>query len=83
MAGKAEHFGHGKKTYLLAIFTFVHGVEGDEATSPSFASENAAIDASSSSLEALIATLQMQRACKRQHFTYGKQNTYLPIFNYL
>ena len=25
----------------------------------------------------------MQRACKRQHFTHGKQNAYLPIFNYL
>ena len=25
----------------------------------------------------------MQRACKRQHFTHGKQNAYLLIFNYL
>ena len=57
LAGRAEHFGHGKKNYLLAIFSFVRGAEGDEATSPSFASENAAIDASSSSLEALIASL--------------------------
>ena len=25
----------------------------------------------------------MQRACKRQHFTHGKQNTCLPIYNFL
>ena len=48
---------HTEKNYLLALFTFVRGVEGDEAPSPSFAAENEAIDASSSSLEALIATL--------------------------
>ena len=46
-----------KKNYLLALFIFVRGVEGDEATSPSFTAGNEAIDASSSSLEALIATL--------------------------
>ena len=46
-----------KKTYVIALFTFVHGVEGDEATSPSFVAEKEAIDASSSSLEALISTL--------------------------
>ena len=46
-----------KKNYLLALSIFVHGVEGDEATSPSFTAGNEAIDASSSSLEALIATL--------------------------
>ena len=48
---------HTEKNYLTLRFTFVHGVEGDEATSPSFAAENKAIDASSSLLEALIATL--------------------------
>ena len=48
---------HTEKDYLLALFIFVRGAEGDEATSPSFAAENEAIDASSSSLEALIATL--------------------------
>ena len=37
--------------------------EGDEATSPSFEAENEAIDASSPSLEALIATRYMQRRC--------------------
>ena len=47
---------HTEKKYSLALFTFVPGVEGDEATSPSFANENEAIDASSSSLEAVSAT---------------------------
>ena len=47
---------HTEKIYLLAILSFVHGAEGDEATSPSFVSENAAIDATRSSLEALGAT---------------------------
>ena len=56
LEGEARHFAHGKN-YLLAILSFVHGVEGDEATSPSFVSENAAIDASNSSLEVLIASL--------------------------
>ena len=55
---------HTEKNYLIAFFTFVRGVEGDEATSPSFAAENKAIDASSSSLEALVTTLEMQKACK-------------------
>ena len=74
LAGKAGHFTN-KKNYLLVILSFVHGVEGDEATSPSFATENEAIDTSSMSLEAFIATLHMQRTCKRQHFTHGKQKT--------
>ena len=56
LEAKVGHFAHRKKN-LIALFTFVRGVEGDEATSPSFAAENEAIDASSSSLEALIATL--------------------------
>ena len=46
---------HKEKNYLFVLFTFVRGVEGDEATSPSFAAENQTIDASSSSLEAVIA----------------------------
>ena len=57
LPGKAGYFPHGKKTYLLAILSFVHGVAGDEATSSSFSAENEATDASSSSLEAFIATL--------------------------
>ena len=48
---------HTEKNYLLALSIFVRGVEGDEVTSPSFTTGNEAIDASSSSLEALIATL--------------------------
>ena len=56
LQGEVGHFAHGKN-YLTSLFTFARGVEGDEATPPSFAAENEAIDASSSSLEALIATL--------------------------
>ena len=52
LAGEARHFAH-RKNYLLAIFSFVHGAAGDEATSPSFLAEYAVIDASNSSLEAL------------------------------
>ena len=47
---------HTEKNYLIVLFTFVHGVEGDEATSPSFAASKAGIDAFTKLLEALIAT---------------------------
>ena len=47
---------HTDKIYLLAILSFVRGAKGDEATSPSFVSENAVIDATRSSPEALGAT---------------------------
>ena len=43
--------------YLFADLLLFTSGEGDEAMSPSLAAENAAIDASSSSLEAFIATL--------------------------
>ena len=60
--------------YLFAdLYLFTSG-EGDEAMSPSFVPENAAIDASSDELEALIATLYMQGGCEWEHFTHGKQN---------
>ena len=56
LEGEVGHFAHGKN-YLIAFFYLILGVEDDEATSPCFVAENEAIDASSSSLEALIATL--------------------------
>ena len=43
------------KRLFADLLLFTSG-EGDEATSPSFASANAGIDASSALLEALIAT---------------------------
>ena len=46
-----------EKKYLLPTFTFVHCAKGDEAMSPSFARRNGSIDASSSSLKALVATM--------------------------
>ena len=56
--------------------------EGDEATSPSFTAENEAIDASSSSLEAPIATRYMQGDAMEA--LYRRQtDTYLPIVDCL
>ena len=49
------------KHLFTNLYLFFASEEGDEATSPSFAAENEAIDASSSSLEALIATRYMER----------------------
>ena len=40
-----------EKNYLLAIFTFVRGAEGDRATLPSSASRHGSVDASRLSLE--------------------------------
>ena len=49
--------------YLFADLWLFTSREGDEVTSPSFVPENKAIDAPSSSLEALIATQYMQMGC--------------------
>ena len=59
--------------YLFADLLLSSSGEGDEATSPSFASANAGIDTSSALLEALIATWYMQWGCERERFTRGKQ----------
>ena len=50
--------------HLFANLLLFESGEGDEATSPSFAAKNASIDASSSSLEAPIATYYMQRGMR-------------------
>ena len=55
LEGEVGQFAHGKN-YLLAIFYFVRGTEGNEVASPSFVSENVAIHATSSLMEALHAT---------------------------
>ena len=52
-------FTTGNK-YLSTDLLFFTAGEGDEPTSPSFAAENAAIEASSASLEMLIATRYKQ-----------------------
>ena len=49
--------------YLLANLELFSNGEGDEAMLPSFITENAAIGASSSSLEALFANRYMQMGC--------------------
>ena len=68
-----------EKNYLLAIFSFVRGAEGDEATSPSVASRHKSIDASRLSLEAQIERDFMQLAGKAEHFGHGKK---LPACNF-
>ena len=50
--------------YLLAILLFVCGAKSDGATLPSCAIVNESIDASSSLLEASIATQDIQEGCK-------------------
>ena len=65
---------HPRQTeYLFADLLLFTSGEGDKATSPSFASENEAIDGSSASLETLIATRYKQGNCTWEQFTHGKQ----------
>ena len=59
--------------YLFAnLFLFASG-EGDEATSLSFTTSYASIQASSSSLETLISAWYVQWGWKSEYFTNGKQ----------
>ena len=60
---------HTEKNYLLVIFTFFRGSEGDRATSPSSASRNGLIDASRLSLEAQMERDFMQPEAEVGHFT--------------
>ena len=73
---------HMGKNYLLALFTFVHGAEGDRATSPSFASRNGSIDAAKAPLEAQMERNFMQLASKAGRFTHGK-NCLLAILSFV
>ena len=73
LAGKAEHFGHGKKNYLLAIFTFVNGEEGGRATSSSSESRNGSINASILSLEVQMERDFMQLEGEVGNFAQGKK----------
>ena len=66
--------------YLFADLLFFTAGEGDEATSPFVPAANAAIDASSSSLEASIATFYMRGAYEREQFHNGKQIPVCPSF---
>ena len=69
LEGEVGHFAH-EKSYLLALFTFFCGAEGDRATPPSFSSRNGSIDASSSSLEVQMERNFMQLAGEAGHFTH-------------
>ena len=61
---------------MFALFTFVCGVEGDRATSPSFASRNGLIDTARALLEAQMERDFMQLAGESWHYTHRKN--YLP-----
>ena len=54
------------------LLLFASG-EGHEVVSPSFATSYATIEASSPSLETLIASWCMQWECNWEHFAHGKQ----------
>ena len=64
---------HTEKNYLLVIFTFFRGSEGDRATSPSSASRNGLIDASRLSLEAQMERDFMQLEGEVGNFAQGKK----------
>ena len=71
-----------EKNYLLALFTFVRGVEGDKATSPSFASRHGSIDASRLSLEAQMERDFMQLEGEVDHFSHERKTSclsFLPL----
>ena len=73
-----EANGSGLRTvnkYLFADLLLFTSGEGDGATSPSCATVNGSIDASSSSLEASIPTQQMRGDANRSSFTMA--NKYL------
>ena len=74
LEGEVACFAREKKTYLLALFAFVCGSEGDRATSPSSASRNGPIDASKASLEAQMERDFMQLAGEIGHSAHGKKS---------
>ena len=64
---------HIENKYLFANLLLFASGEGDEATSPSFTTSYALIQASSPSLETLILALYVQWGCKCEYVTHGKQ----------
>ena len=56
--------------------------EGDEATSPSFTTSYASIQASSPSLETLISAWCVQWGCNCEHVTHGKQMPVCQSFSF-
>ena len=70
--GKASSFPTANKCLFANLLFFASG-EGDEATSPSFTTSYASIQASSPSLEMLISAWCVQWGWKSDHFTHGKQ----------
>ena len=81
LEGEVGHFAHGKKT--TCDFSFVHGSEGDRATSPSSESRNGSINASKLSLEAQMKCDFILLEGEVGHFAHGKKTTclqFLPFF---
>ena len=56
--------------------------EGDEATSPSFETSYALIQASSASMETLISAWCVQWGCNCEHVTHGKQMPVCQSFSF-
>ena len=70
--GKASTLPTANKCLFANLLLFASG-EGDEATSPSFTTSYASIQASSPSLKMLISAWYVQLGLKSEHFTHGKQ----------
>ena len=79
---KGSSFTTANKHLFADLLLFGSG-EGDEAASPSLATENDSIDASSPSLEAPIATYYTRRGMQTGAVSQRQTNTCLPIFCYL
>ena len=82
MEGEAGHFTHRKK-YLLVIFSFVYGAEGDRATSLSSTSRNGSTYAPRLFVEVQMERDFMYLEGKVGHFAHGKNTTclsFLPLF---
>lgn len=58
--------------YLFTNLPLFGSGEGDDTMSPSFATKNTTINASSASLEVLLAIYNMQVGCEGDHFANGK-----------
>ena len=69
---KGSNFPKANKYLFTNLLLFGSG-EGDDTMSPSFATKNIAIDATTASLEVLLAIYNMQVGCEGDHFANGKR----------
>ena len=75
---RAAFYPRQTKHLFADLSVFTSG-EGDEVTSPSLEAENEAIEASSSSLEALIATRYMERGCDGSILPTASKNLFADL----